>query len=246
MQPLIPYQVTPKSTQQLLSECVENAIDKDSNEFAWDSFFRMWFREYGIPCYFLFKRHLGVTNTQYVELLSLLQLHTCANDEKQKKHLLFHTTEHVKATVEEAVSVLLESHETNRKLQTERFAATYADVFASTVAVDVFYCSCAIFLPPGLRVDLEHICADAGYLHSAGRSIFVRNIRKARHKELDDSIEKYLSSMTSSDLPIPFVVYAHEDFSAYDRDSREQINRGIENTKLHCCPKQHSLYGLSC
>lgn len=232
--------------QKLLAECIEQSLAEDTYDFQWDTFFRLWFREHGSPYFFLFKRNLGVTNTQYVELLSLLQLHSRDSVNSQRKHqLLFHTTEQVKAAVVDAINMLLEASTENRRERADRFAATYAEVFASTVAVDMFYCSCAAFLPPGLEADLVQICADAGYLHSAGHSIFVRNIKKARKKDFDQSISRYLEDVPNDELPIPFVVYAHEDFSGYDKDAHEQINRGIEHTKLYLEKMNMGSYRLS-
>lgn len=229
--------ITKLQVEKTLAECIEHSLSKeskDTHDFQWDSFFRMWFRERGIPYFFLFKRHLGVTNTQYVELFSLLHLHsTAAESRPGNSHLLFHTTEQVKSTVVDAINMLLDAPSADRTLQAQRFASTYVDVFASTVAVNMFYCSCAVFFPPGVEADLVQICADSGYIHSLGRSIYVRNIKKSRENDFDLSITRYLEPLQSTELPIPFVVYAHEDFSGYDKSAKEQISRGIEHTKLY-------------
>lgn len=234
-----------QSTAEQLAECIISALSPDTQDFQWDVFFRLWFRERGTPAFFLFKRHLGVTNAQYVELLALLRTHTTVvADGRRPDDLLFHTTEHVKTTVIDAVNSLIEASG-DRRQQALSFATQYADIFESTVAVDMFYCSCAVFFPPGLRVNLTEVCGSAGYLHSVGTSVYVRNIKKAKQKDFENGIRAHLSSLPNSVLPLPFVVYAHEDFSQHDKDAKEQIGRGIEHTKLHVEKMSMGSYRLS-
>jgi hypothetical protein len=229
-----------------LAECIEQSLAAETQDFQWDAFFRLWFRGRGTSVFFLFKRHLGVTNTQYVELFSLLQANCVrALDPKSGTELLFHTTEQMRSTASEAVNALLEAPNNNRKVQIAEFAERYYEVFASTIAVDMFYCSCAVYLPPGLTLDVKQVCADAGYVHSAGSVVYIRNIKKARRKDFDANLRQYLDSLSEADLPIPFVVYAHEDFSEYDRQAKDLIGRGIEHTKLYLEKMNMGGYRLS-
>jgi hypothetical protein len=94
---------------QTLATCIEQSLGSDTQGFQWDVFFRLWFREKGSPLFFLFKRHLGVTNAQYVELLSLLETHCVEQATKEPKHhLLFHTTEQMKSPVIDSINILLD------------------------------------------------------------------------------------------------------------------------------------------
>lgn len=229
-----------------LATCIEQALAVDTHDFQWDVFFRLWFRERGTPAFFLFKRHLGVTNAQYVELLALLRSHIRHSETgKSREHLLFHTTEQVKLTVVDAVNSLIEGPSADRKRQAEAFAKQYVDIFASTVAMDMFYCSCAVFLPPGTSVDLVEVCGRAGYIHSVGKSVYIRNINKAKHKDFDASLRAHLALVDRAELPVPFVVYAHEDFTGHDKEAKEQIGRGIDHTKLHVEKMSMGAYRLS-
>lgn len=233
-------------TQQILADYIVQSISQDTQDFQWDVFFRLWFREKGGPFFFLFKRHLGVTNTQYVELFSLLQVYcTDRFSGAPKAQFLFHTTEQMKSTMVDMINMLLDSPSDQRAKQATLFAETYGEVLASTVAVDMFYCSCAVFLPPGIDLDVVQLCGDAGYIHSAGRSVFVRNIKKAKYKDFDAGLRHHLATTSLADFPLPFVIYAHEDFSDYDRDARDQISRGIEHTKLHVEKMSMGVYRLA-
>jgi len=217
---------------ELFADCISESLDDVTLEFQWDRFFKRWFRDNAYPCYFLFKRHLGVTNTQYVELFSLLESHSSTDSSSRIGRLLFHRTEQIRANLVESVNALLDVAPAERQHQIRAFAQRYAEIFASTVAVDMFYCSCAVFMPPGIKVDLLRVCADAGYIHSAGRPVYIRNIAKARTKDFLGALDYHLERAVSL-LPVPFVVYSHEDFSGHDKNAREQISRGIEGTKLH-------------
>ena len=125
------------------------------------------------------------------------------------------------------------------------FAKIYEDIFASSIVVDMFHCSCAVFLPPGLSLDLARLTADAGYIHSAGKSIFIRNFEKTQRNHFENSLDMYLAQVPDADLPVRFVVYAHEDFSPYDRRARALIERGIENVKLYVDKLSMGIFGLS-
>lgn len=238
---------TISSLAQRLATCIVDSVDEATHDFKWDEFFQYWFRELGTPYLFLFKRHLGVTNAQYVELFSLLRLYAKqqGNDEPGGHELLMHSTDQLKGTLTATINSLIDVPTANVAAQAEQFAKTYEDILASTIAVDMFYCSCAVFLPPSLDVDLKSICVDAGYIHSAGKSVFVRNIGKARQQDFYNSLTTHLSTLPEEALPIPFVVYAHEDFTRYDRDSREQIRRGIDSTKIYVEKMHMGAYRLS-
>src|SRR5260221_10886889 len=97
-----------EGTATTFASWVAQSLTGDTQDFQWDVFFRLWFRTHGTPCFFLFKRHLGVTNMQYVELFSLLQLY--CKDSKTglpRSQLLFHRTEDMKATVVDTVNTIL-------------------------------------------------------------------------------------------------------------------------------------------
>lgn len=192
-----------------------------------------WFRERGKPCYFLFRKHLGVTNTQYVELFSLIQsLSSIGGTKEVSDCFLFRTADDLKTTLTETINSLLDEDESKREEMIKGFADNYSDAFSRTAAIDLFYCSCAVFLPPEIDIDLEKLCAQSGYIHSAGYSIYIRNIKKARKHDLLQSVSAYLQA-SSAQRPIPFVVYSHEDFDEYDNHASDQIRRGIDSTKLY-------------
>ncbi len=219
---------------ELLLKCIIESIDEDRTEFVWDNFFKKWFREEGTPLFFLFKKNLSVTNTQYVELFALLELHTKGTFlPGQNCKLLCYTTDHIKETFTDVMITLLEDYKNVDTSRIKSFAKQYLDVFCSTVAVDMFFGSCAIFLPPGTNCDLEKIVNDSGYIHSAGRSVYIRNIKKARKADFLSNVDIHLQRYPSNDGQIPFVPYSHEDFSDYDKDSSDQLERGIGLSKLY-------------
>jgi len=232
---------------QILEDCIHSAINVDTREFQWDVFFRKWFREHGSPYFFLFRKHLGVTNTQYAELFALLETYSSKNAAQAgNTHLLFHTTDHIRETLVETLNSVLDSKDEEKRVAgVKQFAERYVEVLSSTVAVDMFYCSSAIALPPGINLNLRQVCSDSGYIHSAGKSIYIRNIKKARIYDFRDSLDKHIEYSADHSLPIPFVVYAHEDFTGHDRDAKDQISKGIETTKLYLEKMSMGAYRLA-
>lgn len=220
---------TSKQSNELLSEAIQQAIS--GTDFNWESFYKHWYRNLGTPLFFLFKKNLSVTNTQYAELFSLIATHVAEKDSKAPK-LLFYTTEHIKGSFSEAITTLLEGYSSSDPDRIKEFSDRYIDVFTSTISVDMFFGSCAVFLPPGIKVNLDQIVADSGYIHSAGYSIFIRNIRKAKKSDFLQGLSSYLSSIMSTEK-IPFIIYSHEDFSGFDKIAYELIDRGIEQCKIY-------------
>lgn len=215
----------------LLVKCIIESID--GCEFKWEKFFRKWFRENGNPLYFLFKKNLSVTNTQYVELFSLIiKYSTYDIEQNSNAKLLFYSTDHVKVTFTETVTALLEDYDPLNTSKISTFADRYLDIFYNTIAVDMFFGSCAVFIPKGISVNLDKIVFDSGYIHSAGHSVFIRNIKKAKKNEFYDSLDTHLARYNAGENDIPFIVYAHEDFSDHDKDSHDLIDKGIEQCKI--------------
>ena len=232
--------------EEILEKCIHLSIKEDTQEFQWEVFHQEWFRENGKPYFFLFKKHLGVTNTQYVELFSLLQYYSRnTNNSEKKLNILFRDSAMFKETISEILNSVLDSRVEDKNKNVKNFSSKYAEVLGSTVVIDMFYCSAAISFPPGIEIDLERICADSGYIHSAGYSIFVRNIKKARVAEFRETISKHLNNLDNENLPIPFIVYAHEDFTGYDTGAKEQISRGIDSTKVYLEKMSMGTYRLS-
>lgn len=231
-----------KKTQRNMSEFQElrNAIRNsiEHGDFNWDTFFRLWFRNGGTPWFFLFKKSLSVTNVQFVELFRLLQIYSTSNwHVGTGDRLLFYPTEKIKSTFSEAVDSLIEGSTEQKSFDQnlDFFCSHYAEVFYSTCSVDTFFGSCAVFTPPGVNIDLEKVVGDSGYIHSAGKSIYIRNIGKSKRNDFLSAVESYIEEVSATcqaDLPVPFVVYAHEDFSGHDKNAADLLSRGIENSKI--------------
>ena len=222
-----------KKQISLLSECIKDSII--GNEFQWNNFFKLWYRKNGTPYFFLFKKNLGVTNTQNLELFSLITLHSknFLIDSNNSK-VLFYTTEHIKTTFTEAVMNLTEDYEIGNINRIYSFSEKYIDIIGSSVAIDMFYGSCAVFIPGCIETNLELIVADSGYIHSAGKSIYVRNISKARKSNFFESLKSFIqNNQLRIDRKTPFIVYSHEDFSGYDKDHSELLTKGIDQCKLY-------------
>jgi tRNA G10 N-methylase Trm11 len=229
---------------KLLKECIIKSID--IYEFKWEYFFKLWFREHGNPLFFLFKKNLSVTNTQYVELFSLLTKYSSNVLEKEKEpKLLFYSTELIKSTFSDLITSLLENYNPNDTSNLDFFALHYIEIFSSSVVVDMFFGSCAVFLPNGIKTDLEKVVFDSGYIQSAGNSVFIRNINKAKKIDFLNSLDTYLESNLSTKKNIPFIIYSHEDYDKYDRESSDLIDRGIEQCKIFVEKMSMGTYRLS-
>lgn len=213
-----------------LKKCIKSSIKK--SEFQWELFFNSWFKENGTPIFFLFNKNLGVTNTQYVELFSLIKLHQKTKKRDKPKKLLIYNIQHVKYSFTEVMQSLLEDYSIKDETKLNQFVENYIDIFSSTVVVDMYYSSCAVFLPYGIDINLENVVYDSGYIHSAGNPVYIRNIRKSRKDEFQANIDNFLQKLDNKDK-IPLLVYSHDDFDFSDKDMHEILDKGPEQCKLY-------------
>lgn len=235
-----------KSREDHISILANSIIESiKESEFRWDIFFNKWYKESGNPYFFLFRKNLSVTNLQFTELFSLLTNNTKSsyNSEKSIK-LIFQSTSHVRNSFEKAINSLLEGYSEGDYKMVEDFSILYLDVFSKTIPVDLFFGSCAVFLTPTLDIDLGSLVHQSGYIHSAGRQIYIRNIAKARKPEFIGTLENYVSRLESKSKT-PFVVYSHEDFSGFDNSSKDLLEKGLNSNKIYLEKMSMGRYRLS-
>lgn len=176
----------PNPFDRCLSHAVSQSVDGDEiniHTFA-EKFFQCWFREEGTCHFFLFKKNLRVTNIQFGELFSLLKVNLSLSGYERVPHLRF-------LSVREFSDSLRRISETFELRNPERRSAVanmYAKEFAQTLVIDPLFCSCLVYVPPLLRVNLENICAGAGYVHPCGRTILSKLVYKTTTKDLVDSL----------------------------------------------------------
>ncbi len=198
-------------------------------EFSARRFFAQWYGERRNAHFFLFKKNLKVTNIQYSELVALVRSFTVEGDGDTRGNLQILSRREFNAAIAGMVAALRANTPTdtaNRMLQ------LYGDILQHLVIVEPYFSSCNVFLPPGLSLKAEAVCAQSGYIHSCGRNIWTRNTRKAEPAEFFRNLKRYLRTRRGARLPLYFSVYAHEDFSRYDRDD-EAPQDGLDDVKLY-------------
>lgn len=207
-------------------------IDPEGNRcFSPGKFFTNWFRKSGSAHFFLFRKNLKVTNIQFAELLSLIRSHT---QQLSKLALVYNLQFMSVSEFKEAISNLVEAFpRLDKESRYDFIAKQYCQIISQHIVVDCFYGSCAVFVPPLLRLDIEAVCAYSGYIHSCGHNIFIRNIDKATTEEFYDVIGNYVEHSVGNDKPVFFSVYAHEDFTEYDREKKEYLRNGLDDVKVY-------------
>lgn len=270
--------------ESLVREAVESSYTRvedsgrDQGQFG-SYFFRAWFRVIGKSYFFLFKRNFEVTNLQISELLALIDMQTQRRENNQWR-VQFVPPSEFRQIVQSAYDSL--PPKDDKYLPTE-LAIRLGSVIANIVCVEPLFGSCAIYLPPGMHLDLPRLCGESGYIHSCGQLLLFRNLSKVTHSDIlanvsafsglltngertgllplptgqrtvsaasdstsgvevvngdgltasiTDSLDESLSP-TKSSPPVRFVAYSHEDFSPYDQDKRDDLNKGVGDLKIH-------------
>lgn len=134
------------------------------------------------------------------------------------------------AALERLIETFLETAPLGQWLS--HFVQLYEPVFSRTIALDAFFGSCAVFIPPTLDINIRAICAESGYIHSCGPSIYLRKLYKARRNEFFNILDGYLRSNQQNGKKILFTVYAHEDFTEFDREFADELRYGLDDVKV--------------
>ena len=122
----------------------------------------------------------------------------------------------------------------------EKIAESYSELLKRTIVFEPNFGSCVVYVPYGLTVDLQSICALSGYIHSCGYNIYIRNVYKATKKEFFDRLKIYLREerrqLLGSDAKgtkVLFRPYSHEDFTGSDREMKEELRSGLDDVKIY-------------
>jgi hypothetical protein len=205
------------------------------NKFVFSDFFQSWVREEGAAYFFLFKKNLQTTNIQYAELASLIRQNTARKKTQERvPDVAFHTTARFRRTIEAIVAPVLERSGADQP-RLGHIAELYWPLVDTSMILDIFYTSCALFVPPHLSVDLLEVCANSGYVHSCGPAVFIRKVAKATPRDFYSALAKYLRAHTLKGEKLFFIPYSHEDFSGYDSEVkyvRDELKHGLDEVKL--------------
>ncbi len=201
----------------------------EGDRFLPAALFTNWFRELGVPYFFLFRKNVSCTNLQFAELLALLRVHTI--DILRRQHELhFVTLRQFLNQVSDTVSDLQTALLTPTQIA-DTFVGLYSELVWSMVVVEPFYGSCTAFYPPHLSLDLFRVCSESGYIHSCGINVYTRNLEDADEAGLSIALDTHLRR-TNHNAKTFFAVYAHEDFTQYDRDYAADLREGLDDVKI--------------
>lgn len=196
-------------------------------------FFDNWFVE---RYFFLFRKNLTVTNIQFAELFALLRTHV-SYDEKYEAgrasspQLQLLSRADFRALIGHVLRDISRMDDTNKAID---FAATtFLDVFDRTILVGQFYGSCAIYLPPHIKLDLGLICGESGYIHSCGHLVYLRNVEKARRDSFVSKLQDHLAKHYTSGQRAALIPYSHEAFTKTDEHERDMLTGGLDDVKIH-------------
>jgi hypothetical protein len=204
-----------------------------SSTYAAETFLESWFTQ---QLFFLFKKNLSVTNIQLAELLALLRTHIHLETGSGLSHLRnfqFLSRRDFRAFVHRLLADYPSMTYSSTHERAVIAATSSVSFFARTILIAPFNTSCAVFLPEHLRVDLESICAQSGYIHSCGHIVYIRNVEKSDKDRFFSHLDSHLNEHYRSGRRAFFAVYAHEDFTRYDRSKAEALRHGLDDVKIH-------------
>jgi hypothetical protein len=219
-----------KQDYSVFKECVELYFEE--NKFLYP-----WFRRHGKTYMFIFKKNLKVTNIQYAEFISLVRSNIKIHNQKNVCSIQFLSVSDFKETLIKLLDTFKPSYkkgEDNSEL-IDTICECYFSVLSHIIVVDIFFGSCSIFLPYNMELDIQKICFLSGYIHSCGENIYTRRISKASEEEFFGSLRSHIElKYDSKKNRIPFSLYAHEDFTPFDREEgKDFFVNGLDDIKFY-------------
>ena len=202
------------------------------NGFQSSEFFADWFRSRGAAYTFVFKKNLKATNIQLAELVALLRSHTVHRGTATRaEHLQFVSPAAFRENMRELVASFTEAG-TSLQDATATIFELYEPQFRELIAIEPFFGSCAVFVPPTLEVDLTAVCAYSGYVHSCGLSVYIRSTYKATEEEFFKALDTHLAAHFRPPVPAFFSVYCHEDFTGRDASGLDDLRIFIDKAYM--------------
>ncbi len=227
----------PNNEKVRLQNCLSNLIQSGKNDF-----FDKWFKEYGKSVVFIFQKNLKVTNIQFAELISLIKLNTFQNMVKlEPKNVSIATTFDFNGIIRE----ILDIYHTNKKGmldENELISIVYNNYFElirDLIVVDFYQGSAIVHLPYGLAIDLRNITFLSGYIKFSGENIYIRRITKANRSDFAFSLRRFITKhketiKANNEINFDFLLYAHEDFTLYDRKRPGlSFTYGLDDVKIY-------------
>lgn len=220
-----------KDFDENLHDALFGAWNSDRRAFDPRKFFTDWFRRQGTPLFFLFKKNLSQSNIQFAELLALIRTHTVKRKGKSPvQELQFLTfNEFI-----EGFSMMVAAFEGgDGDAACKDIVRLYSEPLSRLVLVEPFFGSATVFIPPHLELDYKRVCGESGYIHSCGTNVFTRAIDETDPKDFLDTIEAHVKSHGKPGKKVFFTVYAHEDFTDYDRALASELRGGLDEVKVY-------------
>ncbi|TGK92553.1 hypothetical protein [Leptospira levettii] len=213
--------------RKLLKYAIKSSIKKKM--FNSSFFFTYWFDVRGKSYYFLFKNNKNVTNIQFVELISLVKQFSSIKN----YHLspIFSSVEEFKETLEKLIETFFSNDFSDKKIT--EFVDTYLILLLNSLVISPLQGSATIHLNPFTDLNLSSVCSHSGYIHSCGNAIFIRNAEKIEYNDFLGSIRKHFTKFKRRKTLTPFIVYAHEDFSKFDREETNFLKNGLDDVKIY-------------
>lgn len=195
----------------------------------------------------IFKANESRTNIQRAELLSLLTIHTVATQHKDligvDVPLQFFSTNELREALSNTWVSLVPDKETFEQFMNaddvydticQTILRAYCSLAVYSVVIDFFDCSAVIFPAPGLAIDFETLLRQSGYIHSIGRTIYLRNVRKTSVAEITSNIKNHIGEeVIDGAWKVPFCLYCNEIFDEFQTTQEtEDVTGGIDELKF--------------
>ena len=173
------------------------------------------------------QKNFRVTNIQFGELYALIKTHLSFPGRDMPPHLRFLSAREFSKSLHR----ISETFDLRVRGQKAFVVNAYAQEFGQTLVIDPLFCSCLVYLPPLLKLDLNKICGESGYIHSCGVTLLSELVYKTRIDHLFVALDTFLEEKTDSKAR-RFGIYSLEDWPSASEPQPHAVQDGIDQVKI--------------
>ena len=153
------------------------------------------------PILFLFAKNVSVTNLSLNELLSLVRTFSNHREKGSDSRISpqFSSDAEYSSFFRNMWESIFDDYEGaigEIKIRVndvcEQIVKNYSDVILRMAIFDTYFTTAFLNMPLSMSLNLREVVANSGYVHSAGKALYVRNSDKANKSELMVQLREYL------------------------------------------------------
>lgn len=196
---------------------------------------------------FLLQKNISITNIALPEVVALIRhslIESGEHDRAGNPRVELFSTRQYRSYIARAISLSVKSFDSRDNAKkyvastvVENVLRDFGDFLLNTLAVSSYSTSLVLHIPRSVRIDLENLVAQSGYIHSAGYQVYVALSDRSDSSQLIENLDRVFK-IGRFKKPLFFAPYCEEYFSGEEGNTAYSMSNGLDGVKF-AARKQH-------